>query len=489
MYIKNAEQMAELQAREGEIYEDVKRQIWSQEEVVVNEPISEKLILIAIPTNKNIEAATFKSIYDLKLPAGYRAEFQYFYGYQIDQIRNLIAHWGMSYDYLFCVDSDIVLPNDTLLKMIESDKDIISGLYIQRIPNTHTLEVYEYNEHGGVSNIPWDKIKHVNGLTRVAACGFGCVLIKSHVLRAMEYPHFVYKSAIDHANTLSEDVYFCQKASDIGFTTWCDTTILCDHVGSYTFKIDRDMPAPAPVVEHVEEASEMVYGPKRAFVIRTPNDPLSAEYAAITEQSCRDVGLEPTVVDGYHRNFFNIDSLSRWTGYRFGEMDIGAACATASHFMVWKQIAEMETDDPVVVLEHDALMLHPIKFKKPGDWEGRITALGYKINDPANYDHIAAGPPTITYPIKRHSGAHAYMITPNTARMLLAELMEKGAPRAIDNFYFMRVNDPGDTESDIPLSLMDPTPAIAWLRQSTIWVSPSTLNYDVVESFSKNLRR
>jgi hypothetical protein len=76
------------------------------------------------------------------------------------------------------------------------------------------------------------------------------------------------------------------------------------------------------------------------------------------------------------------------------------------------------------------------------------------------------------------------MITPNTARALLKELAEKGSQRAIDNFYFMRVNDPGDTESDIPLSLMVPTPAIAWLRKSTIWEHPSTLNYDVHESFS-----
>ena len=48
----------------------------------------------------------------------------------------------------------------------------------------------------------------------------------------------------------------------------------------------------------------------------------------------------------------------------------------------------------------------------------------------------------------------------------------------------MRVNDPGDTESDVPLTLMVPTPAIAWLRKSTIWDAPSTLNYDVHESFS-----
>ena len=73
-----------------------------------------RTILIAIPTDKYIHPETFKSIYDLVIPIGYKIEFQYFYGYRIDQVRNLIADWGKNYDYLFAVDSDIVFPKDTL---------------------------------------------------------------------------------------------------------------------------------------------------------------------------------------------------------------------------------------------------------------------------------------------------------------------------------------------------------------------------------------
>jgi len=170
-------------------------------------------------------------------------------------------------------------------------------------------------------------------------------------------------------------------------------------------------------------------------------------------------------------------------------MDIGAACASAAHFILWRKIAGMNTQDPVVILEHDSIMLHSIKANEPVNWDGNIIALGYKLPDPAKYNHVAAGRPSLVIPRKRHSGAHAYMITPETARRLCAELDEKGAMRAIDNFYFMRVNDPGDTESDVPLSLMVPTPAIGWLRKSTIWDSPSTLNYDVVDEFSRFLRQ
>jgi len=201
-----------------------------------------KKILIAVPTNKYIEPETMKSIYDLKVPEGYKTEFQFFYGYQIDQIRNLIAEWAKSYDYLFSVDSDIVLPVDTLEKMLSADRDIISGLYIQRIPNTHTLEIYESTANGGVQNIAYETVKD-QGIVNIAACGFGCCLVKGEIFRKMEYPHFYYKSAINHKNTVSEDVYFCNKARELGYTLWADTSIKCEHIGNTKFVVNDSIPA------------------------------------------------------------------------------------------------------------------------------------------------------------------------------------------------------------------------------------------------------
>lgn len=208
---------------------------------------NKKRILIAIPTNKNIEAETFKSIYDLEVPEGYETEFQFFYGYQVDQVRNLIAHWVIhgNYDYLLSIDSDITFKPDTLKKMLSHNKDIVSGIYIQRIPGQHVIEIMRKNNSGGVSHVDWNSIKG-QGLVSIDSCGFGCVLIKKEVFTSIEYPHFVYQSAINHSDTISEDVYFCMKARNKGFTLWADTSIICDHIGSYKFKVNNQLNSPVP---------------------------------------------------------------------------------------------------------------------------------------------------------------------------------------------------------------------------------------------------
>jgi FkbM family methyltransferase len=202
------------------------------EELVIEQPKQIKKILIAIPTAKYIEVETFKSIYDLEVPEGYEVDFQYFYGYLIDQVRNLIGDWVVNgYDYLFSVDSDISFKPDTLKKLLESDKDVIGGVYRQRLPEQH-LEVYDSNYH----RMNWDQI--VGEVKQIGALGFGCVLIKKQVFLDIGYPWFEYKSALTHDKTLSEDVDFCKKAKSKNHDVWVDPSILCGHHGATTFTVD-----------------------------------------------------------------------------------------------------------------------------------------------------------------------------------------------------------------------------------------------------------
>ena len=195
-------------------------------------PARKKKILIGIPTAKYIEVETFKSIYDLIVPDGYEVDFQYFYGYRIDQVRNLISSWVVNgYDYLFSVDSDISFAPDTLLKLLSLDKPIVGGVYRQRNPEQH-LEVYDTNYR----RMEWSQLAFE--IREIGALGFGCVLIKREVFEAIGHPWFEYHVALDHNQTFSEDLDFCKKAREKGFSIWVDSSILCGHHGMTSYQVD-----------------------------------------------------------------------------------------------------------------------------------------------------------------------------------------------------------------------------------------------------------
>lgn len=205
-----------------------------------------KKILIAIPTARYIEADTFKSIYDLEIPDGYETTFQTFYGYRVDQVRNLIADWVVNgFDYLFAVDHDVTFAPDTLKKMLAHNVDMVSGIYRQRLPEQH-IEIYDLDQKRM-------KIEDLYGkpLVRIGGCGFGCVLVKRHVLARIGYPQFEYHPALNHNNTISEDNDFCKKVTRAGYLIWCDPSILCGHIGSTTMHVE--LPKIDPVYQRLRD--------------------------------------------------------------------------------------------------------------------------------------------------------------------------------------------------------------------------------------------
>lgn len=194
-------------------------------------------ILIALPTAKNIETDTFKSIYNLIIPENVNTHLEFFYGYKIDQIRNLIAHYSIenNFDYVLCVDSDMVLPNDTLVRLLNHNKDIVTGIYRQRFLDKVILEVYEENISGGVNNIDVNNLP--TELFQIAGSGFGCILVNVNVFRTITYPYFKYIDNIDFDNTISEDIFFSYRAKECGYNVWCDPNLEYGHISNTILRI------------------------------------------------------------------------------------------------------------------------------------------------------------------------------------------------------------------------------------------------------------
>lgn len=214
------------------------------------------------------------------------------------------------------------------------------------------------------------------------------------------------------------------------------------------------------------------------------NEEKSKFYASVAAKSCEQTGMEYELVEGFTHP---MDPNDAWNSIglkkkvnRVNRVPKAQLCS-AGHAKIWKKIADSGKEG--VVFEHDAVMLHNINdIEIP---ENMIVVLGYKVTDPQNYDYEKAGPPEYIRDIAGHEGAHSYAMTAKTAQKLLDELDDYGIWSAVDNQFFLR----DQRKSNVPMGILDPTPALGWLRESTIWSKAAQVNYEFIESFAQNYRR
>lgn len=216
--------------------------------------ISNKKVFVLVNTLQSVNANVYSNhcaffTYSAKNIPGIKFEFWCPERMAIDTARNTAAEMAMNMgcDYLMFIDDDVMIPPDTLEKLLLADKDIVAGLVIIRgypfnnmafkfgVNITHEgkeakslgffndLE-YEYlvddiwlKEHeiySGQSVPELDdetKKKFPKRLVELQECdavGFSCCLIKIDVLKACPKPYFL--TGKGH----TEDVYFCIKVQE-----------------------------------------------------------------------------------------------------------------------------------------------------------------------------------------------------------------------------------------------------------------------------------
>jgi GR25 family glycosyltransferase involved in LPS biosynthesis len=228
--------------------------------------------------------------------------------------------------------------------------------------------------------------------------------------------------------------------------------------------------------------------PIKAYILRISTNPLSVEYAKMTSDSCDSVGLKWEYFEGYN----NLSPDELWKNNTLGikhfkkSMGSSEASISAGHFKIWEKIRD--NNETAIILEHDAIMLHPVDMDIP---DNMIVNLGYKFEDISIYDHKKAGRPISIQKVRWHSGAHAYCINHITADSLIKELMSKGVGLPIDGFFFLRFQSEV-FRSDIPISILDPVAAICLIRKTTntsnTGMKVSTLNAPLIKSFKDNLK-
>jgi len=134
---------------------------------------------------------------------------------------DLIVDKFYNSEYVFSIDSDILVPSNSLNKLIENDKDMCSMLvnnsvnqqgYGKDYMNILKFEMDSSSKYKHIMEYPKDKV------FKVDVTG-ACCLIKRKVLDTSRY----------RSHALGEDVGFCEEVKRNGYTIWCDSTLTGDH--------------------------------------------------------------------------------------------------------------------------------------------------------------------------------------------------------------------------------------------------------------------
>jgi hypothetical protein len=135
-----------------------------------------------------------------------------------------------TYDKVIWIDSDMAWTPEDFLKLYESEKDIVSGVYV--------------SDHGVLMYTPSDRA-HIEQekLVEITHAGFGFIAVKSGVFEAMPRPWFqtrFSKTTIEDKEYLvpyGEDYSWCVSARGCGFKIFLDPTVKVVHHKQMPLKV------------------------------------------------------------------------------------------------------------------------------------------------------------------------------------------------------------------------------------------------------------
>lgn len=187
-------------------------------------------ILVAIPAMNTVPTQFAASLALLRKDEDTVIGFKM--GSLVHMARNdlALAAVQMGADCVLWLDSDMVFEPDTLerlLKDYEQGKgDIISGIYFKRVAPFNPV-LYEMFDIGEETKYKL-QAKIPDEIFSVAACGFGCVLTPTKVLKDVMDK---YGAPFNMIGGNGEDLCFCWRARQLGYSIVCDPSVSCGHVG------------------------------------------------------------------------------------------------------------------------------------------------------------------------------------------------------------------------------------------------------------------
>ena len=182
-------------------------------------------ILICVPSMDQVAAGFAQSLAMLQ-KGGNETAVMFQVGSLVYDSRNKLAKQAikMEADYTMWFDSDMIFQPDTMLRLLEHNAPIVSGVYFRRSPPYHLVAFDKCD----METREWTDLPLPSETVKCGGVGFGCGLIKNEVLFDVAAK---YSTWFDPMNGFGEDLSFCWRARQCGYDVLIDPSIQCGHVG------------------------------------------------------------------------------------------------------------------------------------------------------------------------------------------------------------------------------------------------------------------
>jgi hypothetical protein len=161
---------------------------------------------------------------------------------EIDQKNMLPFEGKLQPKKIIFIDDDMVWNTEDLIKILKSDKDIVSGFYKLNWKNENND--YFLAAVNDEKLLTENDIKDKTELIELEGVGLGFIAINFDVFKTLKFPWFETFDIFDNKKNMvvnrGEDLVFCKKAIKAGYKIYGDPTIKIGHNKSIVLGFDNE---------------------------------------------------------------------------------------------------------------------------------------------------------------------------------------------------------------------------------------------------------
>ena len=136
----------------------------------------------------------------------------------------------ITYNKILWIDSDIAFTEQDVLKLYNSDKDIITGAYLFGDGSIAAYKTF------GKNGYTYEEVLAMENITEIEGCGFGFLMVKQGIFEQLSRPWFQQVMGTVELNgktiefpIMGEDLSWCKRVRDLGYKIYLDPNVKVTH--------------------------------------------------------------------------------------------------------------------------------------------------------------------------------------------------------------------------------------------------------------------